>query len=388
MTHGGEIDALLRADDPSLRFLVRRDVLGEDGASRAMRVLQSKIRSSPRTTALLEGHQRRAAGTYGKWQGAHWVVLHLAQLGHPGGDDRVDELIDETLAYWTAPRYLRDKAVTRKTGQDDYVPVIAGKARRCASQQGGALLSAVRLGHRGDPRVPVLARRLCDWQWPDGGWNCDQHATARMSSVNESFLALRGLTALGGHEVEVARAAGVLPRPPGRVPAHHGRADLAGGRAVASPGVLALRPGRRSHGARGIRPHRRRAMRSRPRPPRVTATIRGRLAGRCEVVPGRRHRFERRLRRLGTGQPDPAEPMGDGRRAGDPRGIRAAAAGTLGGPRRCQRRQALDDQRMVVQLGQPGDDDDADGTAADHDQREPATVRCVLGEVERRRLGE
>ena len=207
MTHAAEIDALLRADDPSLRFLVRRDVLGEDGASRAMRVLQAEIRSSPRTTALLEGHQRRAAGTYGKWQGAHWVVLALAQLGHPGGDARVDELIDETLAYWTAPRYLRDKAVTRKTGQDDYVPVIAGKARRCASQQGGALLSAVRLGHRGDPRVPVLARRLCDWQWPDGGWNCDQHATARMSSVNESFLALRGLTALGGHEVEVARAA-------------------------------------------------------------------------------------------------------------------------------------------------------------------------------------
>ncbi len=60
----------------------------------------------------------------------------------------------------------------------------------------------------------------------------------------------------------------------------------------------------------------------------------------------------------------------------------------LAGLRRGELRQALDDEGVVVQLGEPGDDDDADGTPVGHDQWEAATVRCVLGEFERRRLGE
>ena len=45
----------------------------------------------------------------------------------------------------------------------------------------------------GDPRVQLLARSLVEWQWPDGGWNCDKKATGRRSSFNESLPPMWGL---------------------------------------------------------------------------------------------------------------------------------------------------------------------------------------------------
>ena len=71
------------------------------------------------------------------------------------------------------------------------VKVIDGLVRRCTSQEGNALAVCSRLGLAQDPRVELLARSLVDWQWPDGGWNCDLRASGRRSSFNES-LALRG----------------------------------------------------------------------------------------------------------------------------------------------------------------------------------------------------
>ena len=204
--YAAEVDRLLAAEDPSLAFLARRDLANEDPTTSSMRRLQARIRTSPRVSALLGGHARSGASTYGKWKGAHWVVLHLAFLAHPGGDPRVEALVDETLAHWTAPRYLRDQEVRSVDRSLEFVPVIAGKARRCASQQGGALLASVMLGHRKDARVTTLADRLMDWQWHDGGWNCDRHVEARMSSVNETFLPVRGLLALGEREDAVGRA--------------------------------------------------------------------------------------------------------------------------------------------------------------------------------------
>lgn len=178
----------------------------EDPTTTSMRRLQARIPTSPQVTALLDGHAREGAATYGKWKGAHWVVLQLAFLAHPGGDPRVEAMVEETLTHWTAPRFLRDEHVRPGVWSGAFVPVIAGKARRCASQQGGALLAAVMLGHGDDPRVTTLADRLIDWQWPDGGWNCDRHVEARMSSVNETFLPLRGLVALGAREDAADRA--------------------------------------------------------------------------------------------------------------------------------------------------------------------------------------
>jgi hypothetical protein len=50
-----------------------------------------------------------------------------------------------------------------------------------------------RLGLSNDPRVTQLAELLVEWQWPDGGWNCDRKEEARHSSFNESLSTLWGL---------------------------------------------------------------------------------------------------------------------------------------------------------------------------------------------------
>lgn len=194
------IDVLLSSQEPSIRYLARRDVLGEDPTSPALRRDRDEIARSARVEALLTGHARRRPGTYSKWQGAHWVALALAELGHPGGDERVTALLDEVLDHWTAPRYLRDVEVGPRAMPKHAVPIIAGKARRCGSQHGAALLVAIRLGAAGDERAAAIVGRLGEWQWPDGGWNCDRRPQARMSSVNETLLPLRGLAAHGGPE--------------------------------------------------------------------------------------------------------------------------------------------------------------------------------------------
>lgn len=71
---------------------------------------------------------------------------------------------------------------------------MAGRYRRCGSQQGNALYFLTRLGI-GDDRLDSLVERLLHWQWPDGGWNCDRNPSADTSSFNETMLPMVGLAA-------------------------------------------------------------------------------------------------------------------------------------------------------------------------------------------------
>ena len=43
----------------------------------------------------------------------------------------------------------------------------------------------------------MLARSLVEWQWPDGGWNCDKTPEANHSSFYESLCPLWGLAEYG-----------------------------------------------------------------------------------------------------------------------------------------------------------------------------------------------
>ena len=78
---------------------------------------------------------------------------------------------------------------------------IDGLTRVHASLEGNALAVCSRLGMAGDPRVARLAQDLVEWQWPDGGWNCDPRASGRRSSFHESLIPAYGLH-------EYARATG------------------------------------------------------------------------------------------------------------------------------------------------------------------------------------
>lgn len=194
---------LLGSESPSVRWKIRVGVLDEDPGSRGIRRLQAEIRRSPLVQALLsrrdragEIHTRR--DPYDKWQGAHWVFAALADVGYPAGDESLAPLRDQVFALWLRDHYFEefDADTRRKAYRGQGVPRIAGRYRRCASQQGNALLSATRLG-LDDADSERLVERLLHWQWPDGGWNCDKKPGADTSSFMESVLPMRALALYG-----------------------------------------------------------------------------------------------------------------------------------------------------------------------------------------------
>jgi hypothetical protein len=118
---------------------------------------------------------------YKKWTGAHWRLVALVELAVPAGHPPAVAAAETVLAWLTG------------TGHGKRVMAIDGLVRRCASQEGNALAVCCRLGMADDPRVELLARSLVEWQWPDGGWNCDPKASGRRSSFHESLAPAWGL---------------------------------------------------------------------------------------------------------------------------------------------------------------------------------------------------
>ena len=195
------IERLLRSQEPSIRWKTRVHVLGEDRDSKAIRELEEKIRTSPRVRALLSrrnelGRPGTARKVYYKWQGVHWVLSSLADLGYPRGDKALHPIRDRIFECWLKPNYFRE--FVARTEAEAYrhegVPVMRGRARRCASQQGNALRFLTDL-ELADGRADSLVERLLRWQWPDGGWNCDRHPEADTSSFMETLLPMLGLAA-------------------------------------------------------------------------------------------------------------------------------------------------------------------------------------------------
>jgi hypothetical protein len=199
----GIVDALLRSPEPSIRWKTRVHVLGEDPSSRRLRALREEIRTSPTVRALLSrraqlGRPGTLRGVYYYWQGLHWVLASLADLGYPAHDESLHPIRDRVLDLWLGRQYFHE--FVARTKPQAYakrgVPIMDGRYRRCASQQGNALYSLIRLGLV-DDRVETLVERLLHWQWPDGGWNCDREPSADTSSFMETMLPMLGLAAYG-----------------------------------------------------------------------------------------------------------------------------------------------------------------------------------------------
>jgi hypothetical protein len=122
---------------------------------------------------------------YQKWQGPHFTLACLAEIGYPAGDRSLVPLRDQLVDWLFEPRHLKPPHSLQIPGQED-------RFRRCASQEGYAVWYSLKLGIA-DGRTEELASRLKEWQWPDGGWNCDKRPGAHTSSVQETLLPLRGL---------------------------------------------------------------------------------------------------------------------------------------------------------------------------------------------------
>lgn len=174
---------LLEVDDPFMEWGVRVRLMGEDPDSQAMQVLQQAMRTCPRTQAFLDG--RDAVGRlpwhpYQKWQGGHWVLALLADLGYPGGSPELLPLGAQELEWLLGDEHLKN------------IRTIEGRVRRCTSQEAYALWALLTFG-LGNDGCDELAARLIKWQWQDGGWNCDRRPEVVQSSYHESWLPMRAL---------------------------------------------------------------------------------------------------------------------------------------------------------------------------------------------------
>ena len=197
--HQTIINHLLRSPEPSIRYKVRVNVLGQDPASAAIQQLQQEVKASVRVQKLMS---RQDAGgkiisqrnVYDKWQGAHWILATLADIGYPQGDPSLLPVQDQLLDFWLSETFQKEYIAESKSQayQQMGIPVMQGRYRRCASQQGNLLYMLLKLG-LSDPRIDELVQMLLKWQWPDGGWNCDKNPDANNSSFMETMLPLRGL---------------------------------------------------------------------------------------------------------------------------------------------------------------------------------------------------
>jgi hypothetical protein len=190
---GNLIERLLNSQQACIRYQTRTKLLGEGGSSssgegerdsdRELQALAQEVRSSP----LVEACYRKA----------QIMLLHPAILILSGM---------ERIGYWLLwpisviqpamsacyPGVIRSWIGCCQTGVFRQRPLIAGLVRRCASQEGNALYYLIALG-LDDERVDRLAHGLLEWQWPDGGWNCDRKLKASNSSFHETLLPMRGL---------------------------------------------------------------------------------------------------------------------------------------------------------------------------------------------------
>ncbi len=190
------VNWLLESEDPSIIYLTRKEILGEDDSELAR--IRRKIPSGPKVRALLSG-QRPDGGfgvhPYRKWTGSHWRLVSLVQLRIPVDNKRARKAARE-VANWLS-RALQKSTTT-----------VGKYPRKHASIYGNALGTLSYLGMAHDRRVRMIAESLIKWQWPDGGWNCDPNPEVRHSSFYESLSTLWGLTIYeketGGRQVSNA----------------------------------------------------------------------------------------------------------------------------------------------------------------------------------------
>ena len=189
MTGDPAIAWLLASDEPLIRLRTRTGLLGQHRSDPAVRRDLERV-AEGRIVATLLDFPDRSVNPYRKWWGIHWRLVSLADLGLPADRSadarvraRLDEAVDRELSWIATPRHL------------DAVGRLDGLYRADASIEGNALYVASRFGRARDPRAGRLVEKLLEWQWPDGGWNCDRRSSGYRSSFHESWSTAIGLAA-------------------------------------------------------------------------------------------------------------------------------------------------------------------------------------------------
>lgn len=194
------IKKLLSSKEPSIQWRTRVNILGEDRNSVNIINLEKEIKDSPKVKALLRNKTNNGKiedykNVYDKWQGSHWVLITLSDIGYPREDEDLLNISKKVSNYWLSKRFFNEYNAERKEDaykRKDAIPVIQGRYRTCASQQGYALYAILKLGLH-DDNIHKLAERLIYWQWPDGGWNCDKRPEAKTSTFIHTIHCMKAL---------------------------------------------------------------------------------------------------------------------------------------------------------------------------------------------------
>ena len=191
------IEMLLSSAEPAIRLKTRVQLLSEGPRSSRVRKLREEVRTSSRVKALLSEGRKDGKipwHPYAKWDGAHWVLAAIAELGYPPNDQSLIPLREQVNKWllstdhkeYTEARPYKHHPPAALLGQIKERPRIHG------SMEGNAVWSQLTLGLF-DSNTEKLVERLVSMQWPDGGWNCDGNPQAVNSSFMETILPLRAL---------------------------------------------------------------------------------------------------------------------------------------------------------------------------------------------------
>jgi hypothetical protein len=101
------IDRLCGHDDPVVAYRARRLLAGESESSRALRRLRRAIGPSEMAQRLLLALNGERFNPYRKWQGPHWTLYSLAEIGFPAGDERLLPLRQRVMDWMFAPAFLK-----------------------------------------------------------------------------------------------------------------------------------------------------------------------------------------------------------------------------------------------------------------------------------------
>ncbi|WP_448808948.1 hypothetical protein [Agromyces bauzanensis] len=184
--------------DPSIRWQVRRDLLGEPAeAVAAERARVATEGWGARLLALQADDGYWGGMTYGhhgERTSVMWTLHLLRRLG-----------VDPAAApVRTAVARVRDGVVWRDWGG---LPFFHGEAEACAN--GGVLALAAYFGVLGEGSDRIIGL-LLDEQLADGGWNCDPPEQSQRSSFDTTLCVLEGLLAyeqaIGDADAALVRA--------------------------------------------------------------------------------------------------------------------------------------------------------------------------------------
>lgn len=174
------IDWLLDAD-PSIRWQVRRDLLGETDSAVADDRARVPTEGWGADLLALQSDDGfwngQEYGEDGDRRSVMWSLSTLRRLGASPDDPRIRAAVAR----------VRDGVTWRWF---DHRPFFAGEVEACVN--GGVLALAAYFGELGAGTDEILDRLLRE-QLDDGGWNCEPPEESQRSSFDSTLCVLEGL---------------------------------------------------------------------------------------------------------------------------------------------------------------------------------------------------